>query len=176
MVKRGLKLSGRGLPPWFGQYPKVNILFLGDRPLSPRIGQSLISRRTPYGIPISLSLTLCDNPMDWYQRCNSWPKDISAFDRWGKCRQCDVVNCALCTVVSLCSQSNRCNCSGGCSLRGASKLWCTGDSAVHHEVEGGELVVRTQAGSCVQVHQGGARGIGVQCAIFGCSCSAMHNL
>ena len=73
------------------------------------------------------------------------------------------VHFALCQ----CTHSNSCN--SGCSLRGASKLWCTGgDSAVHHEVEGGVRCARKQA--AVQVHQGmqecasapgGARGIGV---------------
>ena len=69
-----------------------------------------------------------------------------------KCRQCKV-HFALwwqCTP----------SCNSGCSLRGASKLWCTGDSAVHHEVEGwgGGHASR---GSCASAPPP-ARGIEVQ--------------
>ena len=56
-------------------------------------------------------------------------------------KACASEDSALCTLAAV----HSCNCNG-CSLRGASKLWCTGDSAVHHEV------ASTQAGAAVQLH------------------------
>ena len=44
-MKRGPKLSGKGLPPpWFGQCPKVNVLFLG-RSSGPKDRAWRVSRR-----------------------------------------------------------------------------------------------------------------------------------
>ena len=80
-VKKGLKNSGRGLPPppWFGQCPKVNILFYGRSPPTHRSHAPADTCKSQIEVPSMLKAANCAdgglvsiNPaLCWtsYERC-----------------------------------------------------------------------------------------------------------